>query len=186
MGGLGMRHVSPDRWKWALIGYGSAGVAAAALIEPLGNAAAMAGVNGVLGVVLVANLIYPAAVIAVAVWYPRLRLIPPGAVLSLVGFTAVRMAWRDIRFWNWTPDLFLSTVHPIIVAGTVVAAMVAAGACLALRGIRRVGIADAHLRCGACGYLVRKAAAGEPIAGRAQCPECGAAIDGDPATEARL
>lgn len=171
-----MHYVSPDRWKWALLGYGCSGGAAALLIEPLSQAFALAGTKPVLGVTAVANLIYPALIVAVAVWHPRGRLVLPGALLSLLAFTALRMAWRDIRVWEWSPDLFAQTVHPVIVAAAIVAAMIGAAVCAALRGVRRVGIADAHLRCSACGYLVRTAEAGQCIASVDHCPKCGAPI----------
>lgn len=171
-----MQYVAPDRWKLALTGYIAVGALAGLLIEPLSQGFAAAGAKPVLGVVIVANLVYPALIVAVATWHPRARLVPLGAVLSLLAFTAVRMAWRDIRIWEWSPDLFAQTIHPVIVMGTIVAAIVAAIVCVGLRGVRVVGVADAHLRCGRCGYLVRTLGSERPIASEDKCPECGASF----------
>lgn len=164
---MSTRYIPPERWPWALGVYAGSGVIVALSAEPLAALAARLGLRPVLGIVLMANLLYPTAILAAAVWFPRKRLVPLGVLCTLLAFTVTRGLLRDWHFWLWPPSFLLGNVlHPVIVAGTLVSAGLGVfGAALA-RPWRRVGRPDDHLRCPACGYLLHGIRA-------ERCPECG-------------
>ncbi len=164
-----MRSIPPNRWSRALALYACSALAVALCADPLDAALKSNGVKGPWAIVVIVNLVYPLSIVLGAAWFPRKRLIPPGAVLAMIFFTLGRMFVRDWRFWNWSAATFATVLSPSVVAGTTVAALVAVAVCAGLAPWRRIGLDDPHLRCTACGYLRHGLRA-------ATCPECGAAL----------
>jgi hypothetical protein len=116
------------------------------------------------------NLVLPAAMVALAAWYPRFWTALAGAVLAMAGFALAHMLQREWHFWLWTwSSLGLSTL-PIMIAATVGYALIGSVVAALTRTVRRVGLEDPGPRCAACGYSLVGL-------GGAVCPECGAPGD---------
>lgn len=162
------RFILPDRWPWALGAYAFAGALVALSTEPLVALATRSGAPAQVGIVVMANVLYPLGIIACAIWFPRVWLVPLGALLALIAFTVTRGVRHDWHVWLWPPGfLFQQILHPVIVVGSVVSVGLGMGAAALIRPWRRVGLPDEHERCPACGYLLRGVTSG-------RCPECGA------------
>ena len=125
--------------------------------------------RGALGIVIAVNFLLPLGAFLVAIWYPRVRAAIPGGLLVGAGFIVERIAEVNPAVWNWSPKFVALHTHPISVAASVGCAIVGAIAATLVKPFRRVGLADQHLRCPVCGYLMT----GLPSAG---CPECGNAM----------
>lgn len=162
-----IQYVAPGRWPWALAAYAAGGVIVALAPQAISAAAARWGGPRQLGIVLAVNVLFPVVVIAASLYYPRVRMALLGAVVTLAAFTLTGGLMRDWHFWMWPISFLTSNVlHPSMMVGAVVSALLGAGAARLIRPWRRVGLPDEHLRCSACGYLLTGTHG-------SKCPECG-------------
>ena len=158
--------------------YAMGGVAVGLASEPLNRLLAMvissSGRRVDFGIMIAVNALFPAAIIALAVWHPRLWTIWLGSAVFFLAFTAARVGLRQPQFWLWTPQHFLNILNPIVIAAALASACLGSVAAFVVRPFRRVGVRFAPDQCQSCGY---------PVAGSEadRCPECGAAFKPDAA-----
>jgi hypothetical protein len=112
------------------------------------------------------NLMLPLGAVVLAAWYPRVRVALPGGLLVGAAFIVERIAEFNPLFWQWTGKFIAGRTHPVSVVAMIGCALLASFAAMLVSPFRRVGLADQHLRCPRCGYLM----AGLTSDG---CPECG-------------
>lgn len=169
-----VRYVAPHRWPVMLLIAGVGALATAIILEPVGLLTTRFGnLPPQIPVVIFVNLIYPACIVAAAVYYPRARWVPVITLLAIASFTLGRALVRNWHVWEWRLPFVGEVLHPIVVVGGIVAGIFAAIATVVAQRFRTVGLPDAHNRCAACGYLLQGLGAGP-------CPECGVRA-GDPA-----
>ncbi len=163
-----MRYIHPDRWPPALAAYLCLGfVLGLGWVQDLaGRAWGRPG----LGTAIAVNLLMPLVAMGVSVVYPRARTAAAGGVLITVGWVLARMVWVDWMFWRWNLALLARMTHPLLVPATMGYIVIGIGAAYAVQPWRRVGLADAGLRCAGCGYLLTGIE-------EARCPECGLEFD---------
>jgi len=167
-----VRFISPAMWPWVLLVYFLVGVAGSVLLDQGQRLLIQTGATprtGTVFVVITVNIILPGLIVLTGLWYPRVLLALPGAILTLVGFALTKMLLLDWQFWKWKPALVGQALHPIVLVACIVGGLFAMLACVVISGRRRVGLADKRLRCKKCEYLLVGVNTGV-------CPECGAAI----------
>lgn len=159
-----MRYIEPGRWPQMLGFYLALGLlAGSGVAQWLGQRSL--GRPG-LGTATAINLLLPLGAVGLAFAYPSRRVAAGGGVLLTAGYVLGTAFRSDPRFWLWTPAMLPQITHPVQLPATLAYVLIGVGVAWAVRGWRRVGLADAHLRCRACGYLL----VGVP---GPRCPECG-------------
>jgi hypothetical protein len=161
-----MRYVAPDRWKSVILLYLAWGAVVGAAATPMQMISQRQTGRGAIGIMIAVNLLLPLGAIALAVWYPRVRIAFPGGLLAGAAFIIERIAESNPSFWQWTLKYVGLHMHPVSVVAAIGSAILASVTAMIVSPFRRVGLADQHLRCPRCGYLM----SGLTSAG---CPECG-------------
>ncbi len=168
--GSGPRYVDPAAWPWALAAYALGSLALGYAIEGVGAFLRARGIAGPWAVVVTVNLLFPACLALIAVFYPRPRVVLAGCWVSVLCFTTGMSLAQNPRFWTWTPPAFLQAVHPVVLAAAGAATIASFGIVRLLRPWRVVGVRPDPAACKGCGYHLG-GLPGKP------CPECGRPSD---------
>lgn len=142
-----------------------AGLIPAALITPASALFVRMQIHPGAATAILVNLVLPLLFVATAVYYPRPLFALLGVPLALAAFTTERVFELNPAFWQWTPGLFATRIHPIVVVGAIISGGIAVATCFSTMPLRRVGVPPKPDACHGCGYDL-----GEEIL---QCPECG-------------
>lgn len=162
-----VHYVPPTRWPLALAGYAMAGLIPAALITPASALFVRMQIHPGAATAILVNLVLPLLFVATAVYYPRPLFALLGVPLALAAFTTERVIEMNPAFWQWSPGLFATRIHPIVTVGALISGAIAVATCFSTMPLRRVGVPPKPNACHNCGYDL-----GEEIL---QCPECGEA-----------
>jgi len=167
-----MKFVPPDRWRAILLAYCLGGLALGLCNRPLNLLALNLGIRPGLGTALDVNILMSVFAVVAAFFYPRIWTAWLGGFLGSAAFYFGMRLVQSPNVTTWSAKGSFLGVHPILVAACLGYGVLGTLTSVTVRPWRIVGLADAHLRCKSCGYLL--IGLGGP-----KCPECGTAFDRD-------